>query len=103
MENVLPVLGVFAVLGLAVAMMVWHFRRSRNIAQQWAQDNGFELLSAERRFAFRGPFWWRTSKGQEVFRITVRDTGGRVRSGYLRVGGWVVGLLSDQADIKWDE
>ena len=102
MEPALYVLGFAALMGLAVAMMAWHFRRSRSIAEEWAQANGFELLEAERRLAFRGPFWWRTSKGQEVFRITVRDARGNVRSGYLRVGGWFLGLLSDQGDVEWD-
>lgn len=86
-----------------VALLAWHFARSRKMVEQWARDNGLELVNVERRFMFRGPFWWRTGKGQEVFRVTVRDGAGHVRSGYVRVGGWFLGLLSDQVTVEWDK
>ena len=34
--------------------------------------------------------------------VTVQDREGRVRSGYVRCGGFLFGLLSDRADVRWD-
>ena len=81
----------------------WRFSRSTNMVEQWASDNSLELVNVERRFMFRGPFWWRTGKGQEVFRVTVRDGSGQVLHGYVRVGGWFLGLWSDQVTVEWEE
>ncbi len=94
---------VFVLLAMIVGFLWWwHFTRSRNMVEQWARSNGLELIGAERRFLRRGTYWWRTGKGQEVFHITVRDSSGQVRRGYVRVGGWFLGLLSDQIDVEWD-
>jgi hypothetical protein len=97
-------------IGLVVVIMLvfvglslwWRFSRSTNMVEQWASDNGLELINVERRFMFRGPFWWRTNKGQEVFRVTVRDGSGQVLHGYVRVGGWFLGLWSDQVTVEWE-
>ena len=91
---------VFVIVALLV--MWWHFSRSSDMLEQWARDNGMELIEAERRFLRRGTYWWRTARGQEVFRVTVRDNSGQVRRGYVRVGGWFMGLLSNQVDVEWD-
>lgn len=97
-----PVLLFILFFAVAILTMWWHFSRSRNMVEQWARDNGMELIEAERRFLRRGTYWWRTAKGQEVFRITVRDSSGQVRRGYARVGGWFMGMMSDQVSVEWD-
>jgi hypothetical protein len=102
MQNAGPVLLFILFFAVAILSLWWHFSRSRNMVQQWARDNGMELIEAERRFLRRGTYWWRTGKGQEVFRITVRDSSGQVRRGYARVGGWFMGMLSDQVNVEWD-
>lgn len=102
MQDLIGPLAIGGVIVLGVALMFWHFSRSKHILRDWARRNGFEIVSAERRFFFRGPFWWRTGKGHEVFRVTVRDGEGQVRSAYVRVGGWWGGMLSDQASVEWD-
>jgi hypothetical protein len=87
---------------LAIVLFVWGRTHSSNTLEQWARDNGFKLLSVDRRTMFRGSFSWTTSEGQEVFRITVRDQHGNTRSGYVRVGGHLLGQLSDRIDVRWD-
>jgi hypothetical protein len=93
---------VVAIILLIIIMVVWQKTASSDRLGQWAQTQGYELLSVERRSMFRGGFSWTTSKGQEVFRITIRDQDGHVRKGYVRVGGYVLGQLSDNIDVKWD-
>jgi hypothetical protein len=57
----------------------------------------------EYRSLRRGPFWWRTSEGQTVYYVTIRDGRNNLRHAWIRCGGWLAGLFSDQVDVRWDE
>jgi hypothetical protein len=40
--------------GIAVALLVyWHYARSRSILEEWAQQNGFEIVASEYRNFFK--------------------------------------------------
>jgi hypothetical protein len=97
MEMLMPIVFV----ALFVASIWLYFARSEEILRRWAAEHGFEIISARRAF-FGGPFWWRKSENQAVFRVTVRDAAGRTRSGHVRCGGWFLGLFSDAATAEWD-
>ena len=97
------VAGVVLILFLAIASIAWHFRRSRSLLDRWAEGNEFRILQSEYRHIFRGPFFWTSSKGQTVYRVTVEDRAGNVRSGWVRCGGWWLGLWSDNVEARWDE
>jgi len=103
MEEIGVGLVVLIILVVAVIGLWWRFSRSTNMVEQWAHDNGLTLIEVQRRFLRRGPYWWRTGKGQEVFRVTVRDGSGQVLHGYVRVGGWFLGLWSDQVTVEWEK
>jgi hypothetical protein len=95
---------VFAVIVvLGVLIIIWHFGRSDALLQQWAQRNGYRLLDHRYCWVFKGPFFWTTSKGQTVYRVTVEDEQGRRRSGWVRCGGWFMGLISDKVEARWDD
>ncbi len=99
-------MAAFAIVPLVLVIILltmWHFKRSSGILDQWARQNGCKLVSSERRYLRRGPFWWRTGRNQEVFKVTVHDAQGRRRSGYVRVGGWFWGMMSDQANVEWTD
>lgn len=102
MNDALVAVAVLAVVALAVAMTALHYTRAQSILEHWAEENGYEILSSERRW-FGGTFWWRKSKGQEVYYVTVRSRDGRTRQGWVRCGGWFLGVLSDEADVEWDD
>lgn len=99
-SQILTVLGLLA---FAVMSMVWLSYRSGSVLEQWAKDNGFEILSSEYRHLFRGPFFWTTSKGQTVYYVRVRSHDGDERTGWVRCGGFFFGLLSDRAEVRWEE
>ena len=103
MEDGLPIVGILAIAALAIAALTWHFSRSRSVLEQWADEQGFEILSSEYRNFARGPFFWTSSQGQTVYFVTVRDGGGRVRSGWVRCGGWFSGLMTDKAEVRWED
>jgi hypothetical protein len=85
------------------ALIVWHFSRSRSILEEWVKDNGYEILDSEFRNFFRGPFFWTSGKGQTVYYVKTRDRDGRVRTGWVRCGGFWAGLLSNQAEVRWED
>ena len=104
MNNGGPAVFVFLiVIVLVILSMTWTFSRSTSIIETWARENGYRLLSSEYRWLAKGPYFFRTSKGQTVYRVTVQDAQGRTRSGYVRCGGWMFGLLSDKVDVRWDD
>jgi hypothetical protein len=90
------------VVAFAVVSAVWHFSRARTILERWAARDGYVLVSAERCWFWRGPFWLRSDKEQVVFRVVVRDRENRTLSGYVRCGGWILGMLSDDVAVEWD-
>ena len=98
---------LFAILAVLIAMifgMSWHFARSAAILQKWADENGYEILEKSYRHFFKGPFFFRTTNNQVVYRVTVRDKAGNVgRTGWVACGSWWWGLWSNQAKVRWDE
>ena len=95
--------GFIAIAMLVILSFVWQVRRSRSRLDQWAAQNGFRIIESSYRNLVRGPFFWTTSKGQTVYRVTVEDASGRQRSGWVRCGGWFLGLWSDQVTVRWDD
>jgi len=98
---ILLILGGFA--GLILLSISWRMRRSVELIEQWAVDNGFELVDARPRNFLRGPFFLRSTEGQSVYYLTIRDRSGITRSGWARCGGWWLGLISDSVKVRWDE
>jgi hypothetical protein len=96
---------LFALLAVLIAVVLgfhWHFARSAAILNKWADENGFEILERSYRHFFRGPFFFRTTEHQAVYRVTVRDEESNVRTGWVACGSWWWGLCSDQAKVRWD-
>jgi hypothetical protein len=103
MDAALPLLFVFAFVAFVAATMFWHFSRSRQILEDWASSNGYKIVSSEYRTFFKGPFFWTSSKGQTVYYVTVETADGQTKTGWVRCGGWFIGLFSDRAEVRWEE
>jgi hypothetical protein len=88
---------------LAASLMFWHLKRSRELLERWADDNRYQIVESSYRHLLRGPFFWTSSKGQTVYRVTVRDAKGVERSGWVRCGSWWTGLFSDKVEVRWEE
>lgn len=98
-----PLFAILLVLVIIVLAWRWHFSRSSAILEKWADENGYEILEKSYRYFFRGPFFFRATKDQAVYRVTVRDKAGNVESGWVACGSWLLGLWSNQAKVRWDE
>lgn len=88
---------------VAIGSIFWNVSRSQEVLQHWADQNGYRLLEAKNAPFFRGPFFWTSTKGQTVYRVRVEDSAGRTRSGWVRCGSWAWGVLSDEAQVHWDD
>ena len=76
--------------------------RSQQMLRDWAVKMGLELEESELRMFVRGPFWW-SSKGQVVYRVAVRDAQGRLRRGWVQCGGWLLGVMENKVEVRWDD
>ncbi len=92
-------------LGLIIVIIgfIWTKRAADISLNRWAQRSNYQIISREPRALRTGPFFLRTGKGQHVYHVTVSDSRGKIRSGWVRVGDWWVGLTSDKADVRWDD
>jgi hypothetical protein len=96
---ILVVIGLMGAGGFIIAQIT----RSQQLLQKWATENGYQLVQAQARpFPIRSPFSW-SSKNQRVYQVVVQDEQGNERGGWLRLGGYSSGLLSDQVEVRWDE
>ncbi|MCU0491544.1 MAG: hypothetical protein MUD01_08150 [Chloroflexaceae bacterium] len=102
MDSSFLYLFILIMVGVAVLSIYWTYSRSSSMLEEWAAANNLTILSSERRYMRRGPFFWSTSRGQEVFYVRLRDSSGMQRAAYVRVGGWFLGLMSDNVEVRWE-
>lgn len=98
MEIIIP---LFICLGIFLS--VWSFKRGRDILEHWAMEYGYQILSSHFCWLWRGPFFWRSSKGQMVYYVVVRTSDGYTRQGWVRCGSFFLGIWKDRAEVIWDE
>jgi hypothetical protein len=87
---------------LVVFAIFWHFGRSNSLLHRWAAKNRYRIIRQEYRF-FKGPYLWTSTKGQTAYYVVVEDPDGNKRSGWVRCGSWLFGLLSDNVEVRWDD
>ncbi len=102
-QNVLIIIGSIVFVSLVVLSWAWGVSRGTSLLEGWARSHGLQILSQEECWFFKGPFFWTSSKGQKVYRVAVRDREGFERLGYVRCGGYWLGLMSDHVEVRWDE
>ena len=86
----------------AILSVCWRITRASQLLRDWAARNQLEILQSEYCHFFKGPYFWSSGKGQAVFKVTVLDSAGKDRHGYVRVGGFFLGMWSDHVDSELD-
>lgn len=66
--------------------------------EEWAKQNELQIVSAERRRFFIGPYMLRKNVGQ-IFRIVVRDRDDEIGEGWLSLKHSLFG--KDWEEVKW--
>jgi hypothetical protein len=91
-------------IGGMLGMIALARKRSMTILKAWAENNGYEILQCKRPFRSGGFSYITLSRGQVVYSVKVRDKKGRERSGWVKCGSYVGGVLSsDNAEVKWSD
>ena len=108
--SLIDVAKAFAIALVAITAFVgwfWIFiALSKTILRRWAGENGFQIISFEQRYLFfTGPFkWWSNGRGQFVYRVVIRDRDGHERSGWVRCGSYLGGVLfNNDVEVRWEE
>ena len=73
------------------------------LIDRWAKANGYQILHSELRYFRRGPLLWTSSKLQWVYYVRIRNQDGHERSGWVRFGGFLVGLMSNKTEVRWED
>jgi hypothetical protein len=109
-ESVIGIVRALLIALVAIAVFIgwfWlHISRAKAVLRAWAAGGGFQILDFRKSYMVgTGPFkWWTNSRGQIVYHVRVRDGGGRDRSGWVRCGSYLGGVLfSQEAEVRWEE
>src|ERR1700681_1721332 len=87
---------ILLVIIVVAGVLYLNYRRSSTMLRNWASQNGYRIIQANMRYFFTGPFFWTTGKGQSVFRVEVENQQGFRRTGWVRCGSWIWGLIIDK-------
>ena len=102
-ETFYVILFIICATASSLLWFYWRSCRCEEILNGWAEDHGYEILSSEYCWFWKGPFLFWASKVQAVFFVRVRTRDGRVRCGWVRCGSWFLGLFRNEAEVRWDE
>jgi hypothetical protein len=88
---------------IGVVSFIWGILHGNALVVRWAAANGFRVVSSQYKHFLRGPFGWMSSRGRVIYRITVEDRKGRMRSARVRCGSWWIGMLGNGIEVCWDD
>ena len=98
-----------AIGAIAAILGLYRLGRRREVVmlRRWAEHSHLELLSfRQRAFAEAAPFtFWTTHKTPNYF-VTVRDSHGKERSGWLRLGTFFEGTYwsgKNKVEVRWED
>jgi hypothetical protein len=88
---------------LIVGCFVFHCVRANSLLRRWSVENGYRIVEGKERHFLKGPFFWKASNVQAVFRVTVEDAHGMRKRGWVCLGSGLLGIFSYKANVLWDE
>jgi hypothetical protein len=88
---------------IALGLVIWIRGEGRAVEQlqRWASAHGLRIVAMSRAYIWHGPFMIWSSRAQRVFTVSFADSKGNVRDAWARVGGWWMGTLTEQVDVRW--
>ena len=83
---------------------MYHKKSGLKALQEWANKNGYKIIKSEYRWSRVGPYFWSAgSRSYRIFLVTLETSDGKIKKGWVRLGGFILGLLSDKVEVKWEE
>jgi len=105
-QTIARLLPIWAVLGIILLVVLLHIKQTQQAKltlETWLNNNGFQLTLVQRRFFRKGPYLWRSSSGQVIFRISIVDRQHQKKTGWVRCGSYFKGAaFSDAIDVIFD-
>ena len=99
-------LPLWAIAGIILVIILLHIKqtqRSKVNLEIWLNNNQFRLISVERRYLRRGPYLWKSSKGQVIFRISLANNENEEKIAWVKCGSYFKGAaFSDDLDVIFD-
>lgn len=98
---------VFSAL-VVVVLFVWYERRSTMtkcspLIAMWATKEDMQVIDIAYPFIKHGPYLWRATKMQRVFRVTVQATNhSHHQIVWLRIGHMFWGLNKPKIDVEYE-
>jgi hypothetical protein len=84
----------------ALLLSALYYLWARLRLNAWARKNQVRVLQCQWRLFLRGPY---DAIGKYVvFRVTAENPAGGERVGWVRLGGFWAGLLTDESDVVWE-
>ena len=99
---IVPILAVVVSVFMVWAVR-WHARTAHRFLNNWAEENGYKVVSADVRWFRRGPYSLFFTQKQVVLQFTVSDTNGDLKTGWACCGHGNLGLIREMVDVRWDK
>ncbi|MBX3243518.1 MAG: hypothetical protein KF685_03505 [Acidobacteria bacterium] len=85
-------------------MYKWQYSKADSILDEWAKKNNLTVIKKEQaNQSGTGPGVRYAGNTQVVYRIEVKDSENRLRSGIAKIGSESTGTLSDEIEVIWNE
>jgi len=86
--------------GLVVLLNWLYYRWARRRLEAWARESRIDIRRCQWRLFLRGPY---DALGKyAVFRIVAADPSGSERVGWVRLGSFWLGLMTDESHVVWE-
>lgn len=86
---------ILLVVLILIVMWRHYYSLAKGAAHDWAKARGMTILDLKRCQWNLGPYFGKAFRGQEVFKVRVRDKTGMEKSGWVRVNvPWYGGIYN---------
>ena len=89
------------ILVLWLCILAWS-ARTKWMVKAWSENERFTILESRWCWFSRGPFLETWVTHQSVYRLLVRDSSGKTRACWAKLGGDFLGLWANKIFVVWD-
>ena len=103
LTKLLPLWAISGIILVIILLHIKQTKRSKVNLEIWLNNNKFRLISIERRYLRRGPYMWKSSKAQVIFRIYLTNNEDEEKIAWVKCGSYFKGAaFSDDLEVIFD-
>ena len=84
----------------AMGYLIWYFSIARNMLENWAGENGYQII--EHKFSNWAESGFPMSRSSVIYHVKVVDGGGNEKKGWVRCGCPPWGVFTNEIQVKWE-